>query len=158
MAENKSKPWQIRLNFTQRELIKQSFYLLDWVKKQKKIFYDYSFIVMPAAKAYEGFLKQWFFDLGLISRKTLERDRFRIGKALNPELEHIKRLQKVCLFNEISEKCGYETAQILWKTWKNCRNRLFHYFYKEQQTFTLEEAENRLNQIIEAIKLALRSC
>jgi len=154
----KEQIWDNKLNFTQKELIKQSFYLLEWAKKSGDKLYDYSFIVMPAAKAYEGFLKQWLFDLGLISRKTLERDRFRIGKALNPELEKVRRLRRACLYDEISQKCSQETALTLWQTWKECRNRLFHYFYKEQQAFTLKEAEQRLNQIVETIELALENC
>lgn len=149
--------WQY-LDFTQKELIKQSFHLLNWAKRHRTKLHDYSFVVMPAAKAFEGFLKQLLFDLGLISKKKLEEDYFRIGKALNPELEHIRYLRKEALFREISQRCSQETAQFLWQTWKKCRNRLFHYFPKEQQVFTLEEAEERLNQIIEAIKVAFKKC
>lgn len=156
MFENKI--WFNKLNFTQQSLIKQSFYLLNWAKNHKEKLYDYSFIVMPAAKAYEGFLKQLFFDLKLISRQQLEEDYFRVGKALNPELEHVKRLRKQCLYDEISEKCNEKTAELLWQAWKKCRNRLFHYFVKEQQVFTLEEAEERLNQIVKAIKIAFEKC
>ena len=146
------------LNFTQRELIKQSFYLLNWAKKRQYKFHDYSFIVMPAAKAFEGFLKQLFFDLKLIDEKKFKEDYFRIGKALNPELESIKYLKKECLFEEMSQQCGLETAQFLWQTWKKCRNRLFHYFANKQKTFTLEEAEERLKQIIKAIKMSFIKC
>jgi len=153
-----NKIWFNKLNFTQQSLIKQSFYLLDWVKKHKEKFYDYSFIVMPAAKAYEGFLKQLFFDLKLISQRQLEGDFFRVGKALNPELEHIKRLRRQYLYDEISQKCGEKTAELLWQTWKKCRNRLFHYFAKEQQIFTLEESEERLEQIVKAIEIAFKKC
>ena len=156
MFENKS--WQKRLNFTQKELIKQSFSLLQWAKKHKEKLFDYSFIVMPAAKAYEGFLKQLFFDLKLISKWELEEDYFRVGKALNPELEHIKKLKKECLYDEISEKCSETTAELLWQTWKKCRNRLFHYFAKEQQAFTLQEAEERLNQVVKTIEIAFMEC
>ena len=154
----KGQIWFQKLNSVQQKLIEESFYLLDWVKEQQKEFCDFSFIVMPAAKAYEGFLKQLFFDLKLISRQELEEDYFRVGKALNPELEHIKRLRKKCLYNEISQKCNEKTAELLWQTWKKCRNRLFHYFAKEQQVFTFEEAEERLNQIVKAIEVAFIEC
>lgn len=156
MLEN--KPWWQYLNFTQQELVKQSFYLLNWAKKQKDKLIDYSFIVMPAAKAFEGFLKQLLFDLNLISQRKLEEKYFRIGKALNPELEHVEHLQKECLFKEISEQCGSETAELLWQAWKKCRNQLFHYFPKEKQTFSLKEAETRLNQLIEAIEITFKRC
>lgn len=146
------------LNFTQRELIKQSFYLLDWAKKNQDKLHDYSFVVMPAAKSFEGFLKKLFFELKLIDKDKFKEEYFRVGKALNPELENIKYLQKECLFQEISEKCSSETARFLWQTWKKCRNRLFHYFSNEQQVFNLTEAEERLNQIIEAMEMAFVKC
>jgi hypothetical protein len=47
---------------------------------------DYSFIVAPAAKAYEGYLKEFFFRIGLIDKYTYQSDRFRVGKTLNPSL------------------------------------------------------------------------
>lgn len=146
--------WFNKLNFTQKELIKQSFYLLNWVKNNKKTFFDYSFLVMPAAKAYEGFLKDWLFTIGLIKEYDLKDDKFRIGKALNPHLEHIPYLKKECLYQEISQKASKETAQLLWQTWKKSRNRIFHYFHHFQQVFTLKQAEEKLNQVIEAIRAA----
>ncbi|MFC1711091.1 hypothetical protein ACFLZ1_00735 [Patescibacteria group bacterium] len=149
--------WQY-LNFTQKNLLKQSFYLLNWAENHKKKLHDYSFIVMPAAKAFEGFLKQFLFDLNLISEKKFNDDYFRIGKTINPELEHIKSLRRECLHNEITQKCGKDLALLLWQTWKRCRNRLFHYFPKEQQLFTLKEAEDRLNQIVKAMNSAFKQC
>ncbi len=144
--------WFNQLNFTQKQLIKQSFYLLDWAKSNKKQLFDYSFVVMPAAKAYEGFLKDWFFQMGLINEDDLKDDKFRIGKALNPHLERIPHLKKECLYQEISQKTGQETAQLLWQTWKQSRNRIFHYFHKLQQVFTVDQAEEKLNKIVVAIK------
>jgi len=154
----KNQPWWQYLNSTQQSLIKQSFYLLNWTQKLDKKLFDYSFIVMPSAKAYEGFLKKFFFDLKLISKHDFEEEYFRVGKALNPELENIKHLQKECLYNEISAKCGEDTAKMLWLTWKKSRNRLFHYFHQEKQSFTLTEASNRLDLIIKSIKHAFSSC
>ncbi|PIS08830.1 hypothetical protein COT75_05120 [Candidatus Beckwithbacteria bacterium CG10_big_fil_rev_8_21_14_0_10_34_10] len=152
------KPFLQYLNFTQKALIKQSFYLLKWAESNKDKLADYSFLVMPAAKAYEGFLKQLFFDLKLISKENLSNDHFRVGMALNPELEQVERLRHKCLYNEICQECGEETAQMLWQTWKKCRNRLFHYFPQLQQVFTLKEAEERLREIVKAIDLAYQSC
>jgi len=108
---------------------------------------------MPAAKAYEGFLKTLFYKLKLISDKEFKEEYFRVGKALNPELEHIKHLRKDCLFKEISQICNQETAQFLWQSWKLSRNRLFHYFAREKKNFSLKEAEERLKMIVRAIKL-----
>lgn len=154
----KKRPWWSYLNPTQQNLIKQSFLLLEWIKKEKKDLSDYSFIVMPAAKAYEGFLKQLFFDLKLISKRDFEEDYFRVGKALNPQLANHPYLKKKSLFRQLSQKCSQELAQNLWQTWKQCRNRLFHYFAKEQQVFTLKESEARFNQIITTMGTAFREC
>lgn len=149
--------WQ-HLDFTQQSLIKQSFSLLSWIKTKKFSCFDYSFIVMPAAKAYEGFLKKVFFDLGLINIKDYSEEYFRIGKALNPALQQHKFLRHECLYGPIQKKCGAHTADLLWQAWKNCRNRLFHYFNQEKQAFTLEEAERRLNQLIEAMNSVCATC
>jgi len=146
--------WFNKLNFTQKELIKQSFYLLGWAKNNREQLFDYSFVVMPAAKAYEGFLKDWLFNLKLIDQYQLKDDRFRIGKALNPYLEHVPYLKKECLYEEITQKCGPELAKTLWETWKQSRNRIFHYFHHLKQAFSFSEAEERLNQIVETIKVS----
>ena len=39
----------------------------------KKEFHDYSFVVFPAAKAYEGFLKKLFLELEIYYRGRLLR-------------------------------------------------------------------------------------
>jgi hypothetical protein len=146
------------LNFTQQNLIKQSFYLLAWAEKNKDKLHDYAFIVMPSAKAFEGYLKKLFFDLEFISEREFSDDYFRIGMALNPELEKVKHLKKECLYDEITKECGEDTASLLWKTWKKCRNRLFHYFPNEQHTFTLKESRQRLYRIIKAVEASFLSC
>lgn len=149
--------WQY-LDFTQQSLIKQSFSLLDWSKTSQQKYFDYSFVVMPAAKAYEGFLKKVFFDLGFINSHDFAEEYFRIGKALNPALQQHKYLKNECFYGRISERCGVSTANLLWQTWKNCRNRLFHYFTQKKQAFTLKEAEDRLNQLVETFSVVCKTC
>ncbi len=148
--------WQ-HLDFTQQSLIKQSFYLLNWAKTNKQL-YDYSFIVMPAAKAFEGFLKKLFFDQGLITLHDYSEEYFRIGKALNPELSHKRNFIHDSIYEKISQKCGSEIAQTLWYAWKECRNQVFHYFVKRKQTFTLDEAEGKLNQLVQAMNMVCKTC
>lgn len=149
MLENNSF-WN-HLDSTQQSLVKQSFFLLDFTKKTKQKFIDYSFILMPAAKAFEGFLKKLFFEKTLISSNDFKNDYFRLGKALNPELKD--KINYNSLYPKIRNIYGQDTADFLWLTWRNCRNRVFHYFSQEQKTFSLEETEARLNQIIKAISL-----
>lgn len=41
---------------------------------------DYTFVVFPMAKAYEGFLKQYFRDIGLISQEVYLIGGFGLGE------------------------------------------------------------------------------
>jgi hypothetical protein len=149
----KTKDWFRKLPAGQRDLLTQSLFLFDDMGLHKRKFYDYSFIVMPAAKAYEGFVKEFFYKLKLISEKKYRGDRFRVGKALNPELEHIKRLKKAALYQDLTNIFGSsEVPARLWQTWKECRNRLFHFFPELAQAISFSEAEERLTQIFETIE------
>lgn len=123
-----------------------------------KQFHDYSFVVFPAAKAYEGFLKKLFFDLGFITEEDYSGKRFRIGKALNPTLPKEIRNDH-WVYKKIVIYCGgAELADKLWDTWRLSRNLVFHWFPNEKNALTLSEAQNRLNQIIDAIDSAFKEC
>ena len=78
----------------------------------KKEFDDYSFIVFPAAKAYEGFLKKLFLELNFISEEDYYGKHFRIGKALNPSLP--KELRRDGVYDKIVQYCqGHQLADSL---------------------------------------------
>src|SRR3990167_296055 len=83
----RERDWWNYLEHDLQELISLSFYLEDRIASWEEKFHDYAFIVFPAAKAYEGFLKKIFLDLGLIDEGDYFGKHFRIGKALNPNLE-----------------------------------------------------------------------
>jgi hypothetical protein len=53
--EFENKSWWGELNEDIRELLSESLLLLEKVKGWNEEFHDYSFVVFPAAKAYEGF-------------------------------------------------------------------------------------------------------
>jgi len=148
-----NKDWFKKLPAGQRDLLLQSLYLFFDMNEHPRKFYDYSFIVMPASKAFEGFVKEFLFKVNLISQKKYEGERFRVGKALNPELEHVRKLKKVALYNDLANIFGDEQVPVrLWQTWKECRNRIFHFFPKLKQAITLEEAGERLLQIFETME------
>lgn len=148
-----NKPWFQKLPPGQRNLLTQSLFLFSDMKTHQRKFYDYSFIVMPAAKAFEGFVKEFLFKTRLISEKSYKGDRFRVGKALNPELEHVARLKKVALYDDLTKLFGdEEVPKRLWQTWKQCRNRIFHFFPSFKQAISLKEAEERLLQIFETME------
>lgn len=50
---------------------------------------DYSYLVFTFAKAYEGFLKHLFLDLGLIHEEDFYGDDIRIGRILNPDRKSV---------------------------------------------------------------------
>ena len=109
------------------------------------------------AKAYEGFLKKWFFAGGFITEYQYQSDHFRIGKALNPSLPaRFKRDGYV--YDQIVASCpDPHLADTLWLAWKQSRNLTFHYFPHHRYFLTLPEARARLNQLAAAMAATL-SC
>jgi len=167
--------WWETLDHDLKELLKQSLLLSDTAREWEsnllgptKNFHDYAFIVFPAAKAYEGFLKNFFLDMNFITQKEFSGKRFRIGKALNPTLysqemkKHgrYKKLRlKLSVYDKVVAHCnGVELADTMWTTWKECRNILFHWFPNEKNAISLEEAESKVAQIIDTINLSYKEC
>jgi len=110
---------------------------------------DFSFLVSPIAKAYEGFLKEFFLKLGIITDADFESERFRVGKTLNPSLRY-KRFSVYQKLTEIDVK-GEELAESLWDAWKFGRNEIFHYFPNNYKNLSQNEAEERINLLLRAI-------
>lgn len=115
---------------------------------------DYSFLVFPAAKAYEGFLKHYFFTQGLIAKRTYEGKRFRIGRALNPDI-HPKGRDEYWLYDDVSKRCGAELATELWDTWLVCRNQVFHYFPLKDTSLRLTDAQRLIEKVLSAIRTTI---
>lgn len=138
--------WFPHLDLPQQELVELAIQLYERELISEAPLSDYSFVVFPMAKAYEGFLKQYLYDLHLISQTTFESRRFRIGRALNPDV-HENQRDDAWLYDNIVHMCDKEIASALWNTWLNCRNRIFHYFPKDHSTVTLPEAEKDLRLI-----------
>ena len=125
---------------------------------KKEGFHDYAFIVFPAAKAYEGFLKKLFLDMGFISPEDYYGKHFRVGKALNPSLEKELR-EREGVYDKIVQYCGGEDlAGKMWFCWKECRNLLFHWFPNEKNAISLVEAKEKVNLIVETIDSAFGRC
>lgn len=146
--------WYQYLSPGQQKLVKVTSELL---KNEKDLqLDDYSFIVFSMAKAYEGFLKKLLLELGLISYKVYQGRKFRIGRALNPDIKFHQR-DKYWLYDDVADKCGRVVAESLWKTWLTCRNRVFHFFPKEQSFLTYLEAKDKVQQIEKSMSKAV-SC
>lgn len=157
--------WWEFLQEDQRDLFKETEVLTGMFEARYKEdpaklgeFIDYSFLVFPAAKAYEGFLKKFFLTMGFITREEYAGKHFRIGRALNPSLDKILREQEG-VYDRIAEYCqGKELADLLWDTWRTSRNQTFHWFPGEANTVTFEEAKARIGMVYKAMEMVFREC
>lgn len=158
------KAWWGYLEEDLQELLQQSFLIKEFLLGQgadlpggRREFHDYSFVVFPAAKAYEGFLKKLFLDLNLITENDYYGKHFRIGKALNPSLP--EEIRNESIYGKLTKCTGdNKLADLLWETWKRGRNLLFHWFPKEKNAISLSEAQEILDVIVNAIEIAYKEC
>ena len=131
----------------QKDLLTEGQHLLEYAKSDTAHKYkDYSFVVFPFAKAYEGFLKQFFLDSGYISKEDYASKYFRVGKVLSPNL--VKRLKNRSVYKQLSDNVGHEIGDLIWATWRRGRNQVFHYFPHNLRSLDLQEAEDIINQIL----------
>jgi len=135
------------LSQNQKDLILEGQYLMDDIIKDNAYqFKDYSFLVFPFAKAYEGFLKQIFRDVKFISRLDYISDHLRLGKMMSPNL--IPKLGDRSLYVQIEKKAGEDLALRIWNTWKNGRNQIFHYFPHNLKAVSFTEASAIVKEIL----------
>lgn len=111
---------------------------------------DYSYLVFPFAKLYEGFLKDAFRDLGIIVDRDYRSNHFRIGKVLSPNL--VRRLGKRSAFGLIRDRYGMELADQVWRGWKEGRNLVFHYFPSDFRLLSKEQALACITTLIQAME------
>lgn len=114
---------------------------------------DYSYLVFPFAKLYEGFLKQLFRDLKIISNADYRSDHFRIGKSLSPNL--VRRLGSRSAYGQVKDRFGEALAEQLWNTWKQGRNLVFHYFPHNYRALTIEESRELITNIVSTMGSAI---
>lgn len=144
------------LSQTQRDLILEGQYLMnDVIKDQAYHFKDYSFLVFPFAKAYEGFLKQLFKDTKLISHLDYISDHLRLGKLMSPNL--VGRLGENSLYNKIKVRSGQDLADKIWNIWKLGRNQIFHYFPHNLKAVSFKDAEKIIREILNTMELTYES-
>lgn len=153
-----SKVWWDYIDEDLKLLFEESLELVRRVRYWEQKFHDYSFVVFPAAKAYEGFLKKLFLDMGFITTNDYQGRRFRIGRALNPELDNRYRKSE-SVYDRLRLYCGGDDLpDQLWSTWKESRNKLFHWFYGEENIVSYPEAKERIEMIVNSIDAAFVSC
>jgi len=142
--------WQ-NLSQTQKDLILEGQYLMnDVIKHNAYQFKDYSFLVFPFAKAYEGFLKQLFKEVKFISHLDYISDHLRLGKLMSPNLEG--KLGDRSLYKKMREAVTSDFAERVWTTWKLGRNQIFHYFPHNLKAVSFTEAEEIIGRIIQTME------
>jgi len=142
--------WQY-LSQGQKDLILEGQYLMnDIIKDNAYQFKDYSFLVFPFAKAYEGFLKQTFKDARLISRLDYISDHLRLGKLMSPNL--VNKLGERSLYKKLEDKISKNFAEQIWKVWKHGRNQIFHYFPHNLRAIKFQEAALIIEEILRTME------
>jgi len=150
-----SSNWFKYLEPDHQAIVRTAIKLLEKHQEQNEL-EDYSFIIFLMAKVYEAFIKKYLLDSGLIDFSLYKSKRFRIGRALNPDVRKNQR-DHWWLYDDIVQSCGEEVADALWKTWLECRNRIVHSFPGEHTLFSLAEAEKKVLQITKTMEMA-QSC
>ncbi|QQG44268.1 MAG: hypothetical protein HYW86_05445 [Candidatus Roizmanbacteria bacterium] len=139
------------LSQNQKDLLLEGDYLINNVISSCPYkFKDYSFLVFPYAKAYEGYLKTLFKDIGFISHLDYISDHLRLGKLLSPFL--MVRLGEKSLYKKIINNAGKELAEEIWMTWKGGRNQIFHYFPHNLKSISFEESQKIITQITQTME------
>lgn len=153
-----SRVWWNYLTENQRDLLSQSQILFEREERDNRDhFHDYAFALFPAAKAYEGFLKKLFYDLGVITNEQYNSNHFRVGRALNPDLP-VRFRGRDWVYDRLGIYCNKETPNMLWDTWRRSRNLVFHWFPRHKNFVTLAQARERYQMILSAIDLAFTEC
>lgn len=137
-----------------RDLVEDGETILTFIHKyhEEEEISDFSFMVFPFAKAYEGFLKRFFLDIGMIKEDEYFSDEIRIGRILNPHFRG-----KHSIYKKLSryEGEGRNVTLKLWKTWKQGRNLVFHYFPHNFRKLSYNQALDIVNIIVDAMANAV---
>ena len=155
LLDKKSKFWDC-LSDDIKGLLEDGELLVNQAKDIPHKVSDYSYLVFPFSKAYEGFLKKLFLDLGLIKEDEFYGDDIRIGRILNPHFIH----EHENVFDKITTTAddGKDFAEKLWKMWRRGRNKVFHYFPHNFRKLRYKEAVKLVEEVVNVMEDASRSC
>jgi hypothetical protein len=135
----------------QKDLIISGNYLLDYFTSNSLNILDFSFIIFPFAKAYEGYLKQLFLDVNFITEEEYESDYLRLGKLLSPNNSNAQ-FDTTSVYNKIRDTVHVTLAKKVWITWKKARNEVFHYFPHNYKQVGYGEALQHIHEIKQIIE------
>lgn len=150
--KDRYKEFWLYLSPEEKELILEGEYLVAEIRKEVDYrfkFKDYSFLIFPFAKAYEGFLKRLFYQVGMFSHLDYISNHLRLGRLMSPNL--VGRLGKRSLYKKIKQTANKELADKIWQTWKEGRNEIFHFFPHNLKSVGFNQAESIINKIIQTM-------
>jgi hypothetical protein len=153
MIEETSTLWKYLAPDMQALVRDGEFLVKDSVRHRDVPPTDFSYLVFPFAKLYEGFLKKLFLDAGILAQSDYTSDHFRIGKALSPNMA--RRLGDRSAYKQISDRYGAPLAARLWHTWKEGRNLVFHYFPHNYRLLSRAAAIELINQLVSSMREAV---
>jgi hypothetical protein len=153
---NKDSPTWAYMEEDIRGLIIDGENLLDLPPERDKKVSDFSYLVFPFAKAYEGFLKKLFLDMNVIDEKDFYGDDIRVGRILSPRYRksHASQFDNLCLRNTK----GTDLADELWATWHRGRNQVCHYFPHNFRRLNYDEALDIIQEIGTRMEEAVVKC
>lgn len=108
---------------------------------------DYSFLILPTAKAYEGILKKILINKGMLKEEGLKNNpNVNVGSFFNP-------LGNEAVFKILRDKARDKSIpHVIYSTYQECRNQLLHYdLYRDNRVKSIDEARFIYQRIIDAI-------
>lgn len=141
-----------------KDLVEDGEILISFVEKYREQdeISDFSFLVFPFAKAYEGFCKKFFLDLEIITMDEYYGEDIRIGRLLSPRYQNEEgnSIRKVC--KKVSG--NDDLSKRMWDVWKKGRNLVFHYFPHNFRKLSFEEAMEIINDFMDIMQHCVGLC
>jgi hypothetical protein len=111
---------------------------------------DYSFVVLPIAKVYEGILKKILVEKGLVSEEEM---------ASSPDLNvsaYFNPVGNAKIFTHLSDRARDKAIpHVIYSTYQECRNQILHYDqYRDNRIESMEDAVFYHRRILHAIDKA----
>jgi hypothetical protein len=117
---------------------------------------DFSYLVFPWGKLYEGFLKKMFLDLKFIVPEDYYGNEIRVGKLLSSGFG-TKPPHRLSIIKELSSAkvFGENLTKVMKAVWKNSRNMVFHFFPNNVYSIDLPNAKKRIEDTVKCMELVV---
>lgn len=156
LVKRNSPLWEY-LTPEMRDLVVEGEKLLNSCSLQGEIeVKDFSYLVFPWGKLYEGFLKKIFLDLKFITPEEYYGNEIRVGKLLSSGMGP-KPPHRLSIVKDLSSDkvFGENLTKVMKGIWKNSRNMVFHFFPDNVYSIDLLSAKKRINDTIKCMELVV---